>query len=130
MFGSVSFVRFFNNNSTSNSNLYIYIYKTLWHVSVQGSAVSGLQERSRTYKHKICHATCYTIPSIVGGISQSRYQVLLLSCNMFVRSHFRLHYTHINRLYMIPSIVGGILQSVLNLIQCVKVLSHPRWSSG
>jgi hypothetical protein len=25
-------------------------------------------------------------------------------------------------LYTIPSVVGGILQSVLNLIQCVKVL--------
>jgi hypothetical protein len=38
------------------------------------------------------------------------YQLLLLSCNMFVRSHCRLHYTHINSLYTIPSIVGGILQ--------------------
>jgi hypothetical protein len=102
--------------------IYIYIYKMLRYVSVQGSAVSGLQERNKTYQHKICHATYYTTPSIAGGILQSRYQVLLLSCNMFVRSHCRLHYTHINHLHTIPSIVGGILQSVLNLIQCVKVL--------
>jgi hypothetical protein len=66
-----------------------------------------------------------------------RYQVLLaayykadtklLSCNMSVRSHCRLHYTHINCLYTIPSIVGGILQSALNLIQCVKVLRGVKW---
>jgi hypothetical protein len=62
--------------------IYIYIYITLRYVSVKGSSVSGLQLRNRTYKHKICRATCYTIPSIV----------------------------------------GGVLQSVLNLIQCVKVL--------
>jgi hypothetical protein len=47
-----------------------------------------------------------------------RYQVLLLSFNMFVR----LHNTHINRLFSLPDIVGGILQSVFNFIQCVKVL--------
>jgi hypothetical protein len=62
----------------------------------------------------------YMIRSIVDGILQSRYQVLLLSCNMFARSHCWLHYTHINRLYTIPSVVDGILQSVLNLIQCVQ----------
>jgi hypothetical protein len=59
-------------------------------------------------KYCCCHATCLsghvvdftdithlcTIPSIVGDILQSRYQVLLLSCNMFVRSHCRLHWHH------------------------------------
>jgi hypothetical protein len=60
-------------------------------------------------KYCYCRATCwsghnvdftthinrlYMIRSIVGGILQSWYQVLLLSCNMFVRSHFWLHYTH------------------------------------
>jgi hypothetical protein len=61
-----------------------------------------------------------------------RYQALLVAyykadtkycccrATCFVRSHCRLHCTHINRLYTIPSIVGGILQSVLNLIQCVS----------
>jgi hypothetical protein len=38
---------------------------TLRYVSVQGSAVSGLQERNRTYQHKICRANVI------------RYQVLL-----------------------------------------------------
>jgi hypothetical protein len=33
-------------------------------------------------------------------------------------------HTHINRLYKRPSIIGGILQSVLNLIQCLKVLRY------
>jgi 5-keto 4-deoxyuronate isomerase len=95
-------------------------------------------------KYCCCRATCllgrvvdftthinrlYTIPSIVGGILQSRYQVLLLSCNMFVRSRCRLHYTHINRLYTISSIVGGILQSryqVLLLSCNMFVKSHCR----
>jgi hypothetical protein len=97
-------------------------------------------------KYCCCRATClsghivdftththtnrlYTIPSIVGGILQSRYQVLLLLCNMFVGSHCRLHYTHINRLYTIPSIVGGILQSryqVLLLLCNMFVRSHCR----
>jgi hypothetical protein len=42
------------------------------------------EKKYGTYQHKICRATCYTIPSIVGGISQT----------------------------------------VLNLIQCVKVLRY------
>jgi hypothetical protein len=75
-----------------------------------------------------CRATCLSghIVDLTTHTSTvcTRYQVLLLSCNMFVWSHCRLHYTHINRLYTIPSIVGFILQSVLNLIQCVKVLRY------
>jgi hypothetical protein len=55
----------------------IIIGLTLRYVFVQGSVVSGLQERNRTCYHKICRATCYTIRSIVGGILQSRYQLLL-----------------------------------------------------
>jgi hypothetical protein len=43
----------------------------LRYVSIQGSAVSGLQERNRTDKHKICRAACYTIPNVVSGILQS-----------------------------------------------------------
>jgi hypothetical protein len=46
------------------------------------TSCSGLQERNKTFLHEIFCATCYTIPSIVGGILQSQYQVLLLSCNM------------------------------------------------
>jgi hypothetical protein len=44
---------------------YLYIYKTLRYVSVQDSAVSGLQERNRTYNTK--------------SVEQNviRYQVLL-----------------------------------------------------
>jgi hypothetical protein len=109
---------------------HIYIHKTLRYISVQGSAVSGLQERNNLLtqnlscnmsydtkycwrqitkpipsivavvqhviryqvllaayykadtKYCCCRVTCYTIPSIVGGILQSRYQVLLLLCNM------------------------------------------------
>jgi hypothetical protein len=65
----------------------------------------------------------------VGGILQCRYQLLLLSCNMFVRSHCRHHYTHTHththhRLYKIPSIVGSILQSVSNLKQRIKALKY------
>jgi hypothetical protein len=75
------------------------------------------------------HQPFVYIPSIVGGILKIRYQVLLLSCNMFIRSHCRFHYTHINSLYMIPSIVGGILQSryqVLLLSCNMFVRSHCR----
>jgi hypothetical protein len=57
---------------------------------------------------------------------------MLLSCNMFVRSHCRLHYTQINRLYTIPRIVGGILQSryqVLllpcNISEGISCFLHP-----
>jgi hypothetical protein len=39
---------------------------------------------------QICRATCYTIPSIVCGTLQSRYQILLLSYNMFVNSQCNL----------------------------------------
>jgi hypothetical protein len=95
-------------------------------------------------KYCCCRATClsghivdftthinrmYTIPSTVGGILQIRYQVLLLSYNMFVRLHCRLHYTRINSLYTIPSIVGGILQiryQVLLLPCNMFVRSHCR----
>jgi hypothetical protein len=62
-------------------------------------------------KYCCCRATCLSghIVDFTAHISTVciRYQVLLLSCNMFVKSHCRLHYTHINRLYTIPSIVGG-----------------------
>jgi hypothetical protein len=89
----LSFVPKLEENNTE-SMPYLYVYKTLRYVSGQGSAVSALQERNRTYGHQICRITCYTTTTIVDGILQSRYQVLLLSCNMFVRSHCRLHYTH------------------------------------
>jgi hypothetical protein len=75
------------------------------------------------YDNKYCwrHIT-KPIPSIVGGILQSPYQVLLLSCNIFVRSHCRLYYTHINRLYTILSTICGILQSLYQvlLLSCKK----------
>jgi hypothetical protein len=68
------------------------------------------------YDAKYCwrHIT-KLIPSIV-AVVQHVCQVTL-STSLHTHTH-----THINRLYTIPSIVGGILQSVLNLIQCVKVL--------
>jgi hypothetical protein len=91
----------------------IYIYITLRYVSVQGSAVSGLQERNRTYWHKICPASCYMIPSIVGGILQSRYQVLLLSCNMFR-----------NRLLTISAYTFRNLHSVTNYMLLSQEFDH------
>jgi hypothetical protein len=95
--------------SLNNEILHIYIYKTLRYVSVQSSAVSGLQEgnnlltqnmscnMSHDTKYCCCRATCLS-------------------------GHIVNFTTHINRLYTIPSIVGGTLQSFLNLIQYVKVL--------
>jgi hypothetical protein len=55
---------------------YLYMYKTLRYVSIHGSDVSGLQERNRTYQHKICRATSYTIQSIV-AVMQHVCQVTL-----------------------------------------------------
>jgi hypothetical protein len=52
-----------------------------------------------------------------------RYQVLLLSCNMFVKSHCRLHYTHINRLYTIPSIVA-VMQHVCQVTLSTSLHTH------
>jgi hypothetical protein len=67
-------------------------------------------------KYYCCLATCLS-GHIVNFTTHTsticiRYQVLFVSCNMFVRSHCQLHFTHINCLYTIPSIVGGILRSI------------------
>jgi hypothetical protein len=55
------------------------------------------------------------IPSIVAIVQHV--------CQVTLSTSLQTH-TRISRLYTIPSIVGGILQSVLNLMQCVKVLRY------
>jgi hypothetical protein len=63
------------------------------------------------YDTKYCwrHIT-KPIPSIVAVVQHV--------CQVTLSTSLHTHY----RLYKIPSIIGGVLQSVLNLIQCVKVL--------
>jgi hypothetical protein len=95
-------------NSILKHIQYIYIYiKRLGMFPFKVQLFQGCKSETEPINTKSCHAACYTIPSIVGGILQSQYQVLLLLCNMFVRSHCQLHYTHFNRLYKRQSIVGA-----------------------
>jgi hypothetical protein len=102
-------------------NVISYIYKTLFKVQLFQCCKSQIEPINT--KSVVQHVIRYQVLLAAYYKADTKYYCCRASCLSGHIVDFTTH-AHINRLYTIPNIVGGILQSVLNLIQCVKVLRY------